>query len=190
MRCIRILALVGMLLLAAILMLALPASAESSKTPFDVYEVSCDVTPGIQWVAGHTLHVRGQESQNIFYDPETFEILGENSIVSNVNSDLNTGQANLFGTFSAIYLPESNTGTFDGTWNGELSPASGFVGRALGHGTDDITGKKIKVTVRGVDLSEVPPELWIILSEPPWTECEVFGGIFRDTGFIHNRGAN
>jgi hypothetical protein len=168
-------------------MLATPAAAESSKSPLDIYEIACVVDPGIAWTAGHTFHVRGQRNHSITYDPVTFAISGEISGVLNLNLDLLTDQVTFFGTFSQIYLPESNTGTFDGTANGKSSPDSGFLGRGVGHGTGDLTGKKTKTTIRSVDFSEIPPELWVILGQPPWTECDWIFGINRSTGFIHSR---
>ncbi|MCP4204595.1 MAG: hypothetical protein GY769_22025 [bacterium] len=190
MKRIGVLPLAGIFLLAGILMLATPASAKSSKTPLDFYEIACALDAGIAWTAGQTFHVRGQRTHNISYDPVTFEVSGESSNVFNLNWNLNTGQGTSFGTFSQIYLPESDTGTFDGTWNGKSSPDGGFLGRGVGHGTADLTGKKTKSKIRSVDFSEIPPELWFILGQPPWTECDWIFGINRVTGFIHSRGNN
>ena len=180
----RVSQLTGALLLAGLLLLVPPA--ESSKTPVDIYEAVCLVTPATQWVADNTLYVRGQHNQSVFYDPVTFEEVGTNSVIGNVNVDLQTGELDYFGTFSGIYLVESDTGTFDGTWNGHESLEAGFFGHAIGRGTEELAGRKIKLSLRGVDPSEVPPELLAILSQPPWTDCLV--GIFRDTGFVHGRG--
>ena len=179
-----------LIVLAGTLALAGPAFGASHKTPFQVYEVACLVAPGTQWVAGQTVHLRGRMSQHIFYDAVSFEIAGENSVVGSFNMNLATGESSWFGTFSGIYLPESDTGTFEGTWHGRLTPDDGFLGRARGRGTGDLTGKRMKLQYRSLDPSELPLEMLIILSQAPWTECEEIAGIFLDTGFIHSPGGN
>jgi hypothetical protein len=176
------------LVLAGILILAAPAAAKSTRTPYDFYEVLCVESPGIQWQAGNTLHVRGQVNQNILYDAVTFENTGSNTVIANVNVNLTTGRQQFFGTYSAVLLPESASGTFDGTWHATLETDGSFLGKAVGQGADENRGKKGKFTLNGVDPNALPPELLIILSQPPWTECQDFGGIFRDIGFIHKRG--
>jgi len=162
-----------------------PASAGSSKSPVEWYMLLCIEDPGIQWIAGNTLHTRGVVSQGITYDTQTFEVVGENSQVLNANFNFNTGQVVWWAVFSLIYLPESETGTFDGTLNGKNA-----VGQAVGHGKGELTGKKLKGDIFQLDSTEVPPEIWDILSQPPWTECGEFGGIYLNTGLIHSRGGN
>ena len=183
----RVSALTGIFLLAGIFVLTPPASA--SKTPFDAYEVVCIVTPGDAWVEGDTLNIRGQHNRTTLYDAETFEPVGWNSIIANANFVIpplppaSAGQ--LWGTFSSVYLPESETGTFGGTWYGEQGPGGlDYFGSAVGRGTEELIGKKIRVTLRGLAPEEMPPELLAIVLA---TDCELVG-VYRDTGFIHGGG--
>ena len=187
MKDIRGVAFAGVVLLSGTLTLESPAEARSSRTDFEVYEVACVLEPGIEWTAGSTLHVRGQMSHAVFYEPETFEVLGQNSVVSNIDQNLVTSQGRASGTFSGVLLPQSTTGTFDGTWRGRFG-SEGGCGRGVGHGTGELAGSKIKHTLCRVSSSDVPPELLMILAQPPWTDCMQFGGILHVEGFVLRRG--
>ena len=172
------------LVLVGILILAAPAAAKSTKTAYDFYEVVCLETPGIPWQAGSTLHIRGQVNQNVLYDAEA-NIIGSNTVIANVNINLQTGRQQLFGTFSSILLPESETGTFDGGWHATAWPDGSFRGKAVGQGTGENRGKKARFDLNNVDPSTLPQAILDILSPPP---CASFLGIFLDTGFVHTRG--
>lgn len=173
-------------LVAAALLLSAPVFAGSIRTPFEAYQILCVVDPGTQWVDGTTLHIRGQLAHEITYGPPTFEIVGQNSLVINSNIDLVTGYITTSGSFSLHYLPASPTGTFDGRLNAR-GIGEDWRGKAVGHGTGDLKGQKIKGVIQPVPLAEVPPELLYALTQPPWTECPQIGGVFRNVGYIQHR---
>jgi hypothetical protein len=180
----KIMALTGIFLVAMVITSAAAAPAKSTKTPVDVWEVSCMQDPGIVWISEDgILHIRGQVTMATFYDSSDFAIVGYDTIVSNANLDPVTSTGTLFGTWSATYLPASETGTFDGSWNARLSGGIAAVGKAVGHGTGDLRGVKMKLNLL-VDPADPPPAgLFTSADFPP---CDPIFGITHDTGFIHN----
>ncbi len=180
----RIMALVSLLLVASVFIPATPSVAKATRTPVEFWEVNCLIDPGLQWVSEEgVLHIRGQLTQNTFYDPVSFEIVGSNAVVSNANLDPATFSGTLSGKFSLFYLPMSDTGTFDGSWNGKLTGGVAFTGRAVGHGTGELRGMKIKQRLVGDPANPPPPGLF---TAPGFTPCEPIGGIIFDSGFVLN----
>jgi hypothetical protein len=180
----------GVLLLAATLLAGNPLLAKSVKTPVDFYEVSCATSPGVSWEEGNSGHLRGATSWSLFYQEGNPDPIGMDSIVVNINENLVTGKQEVFGTFSLTY-PLEDDGTFDGRWTAKFDPAvPSFLGRAVGHGTGDLTGKKMKLNLEAVFL---PPD-WIlgILDDSRWTEppCLFLTGVSHVTGFIHSPKGN
>jgi hypothetical protein len=92
------------LLLVASLTAASPSTAKTTRTPVDVFEISCIQIEGMTWTSGEMFHLRGRVSQSVLYDPTTLEELGGNLILGNVNLNLTTGNGIFFGTSSGIYL--------------------------------------------------------------------------------------
>ena len=192
----QILALAGALLVAALLILASPSAADpmKNKTAVDVWEVSCLVDPGIQWLSAEgILHVRGRVSQATFYESGSFDIVGSDTIVSNanlshVNLDPLTFDGSLFGTWSAVYLPASNSGTFDGAWHARLTDGGFAVGKAVGQGSGELRGKKMKLNLVVDPIDDPPPPGLFSASGFPPCDPSLIVGIIHDTGFVHNPG--
>jgi hypothetical protein len=185
----QILALACVLVMAALISAA-PSVAKSTKTPAEFWEVSCLVEPGLEWIDDEgVLHIRGQITQSAFYELQNFTIVGSNAIVSNANVDPATFSGNLFGTWSAIYLPASSSGTFDGSWNFKLVDGASGVGRAVGHGTGDLRGMKMRLKLVS-DPADPPPSG--LFASPDFPPCDptTIVGILLDTGFIHNPRGN
>ena len=195
----QVLAVVVLLLIVGLTAAAGPATAKSTKSDVDFWEVSCMVDPGIEWVEDGVLHGRGRLSTTILYandppqDPPVWEVVGSDTVIGNINLDLATGQGRLFGTWSLIYLPESLSGTFDGTWNGSIQfvPPPVFVivyGRAVGHGTGELSGMKMKLKLVGDPNADPPPPYLLNPGLcPPGTE---YAGVSHVTGFIHKPRGN
>jgi hypothetical protein len=183
------LALAGVILVAGVLIPTTPSIAKSTRTPVDLWEVSCMVDPGLEWMADGVLHVRGRVTQATFYDPENFTVIGSDAIISNANLDPTTFSGNLFGTWSAIYLPASSSGTFDGSWTAKLIGGVEAIGRAVGHGTGDLRGMKMRLSLVADPAAPPPPGLFASPEFPPCDPALIIG-ILRDTGFIHNPRGN
>jgi hypothetical protein len=89
------------------LVFAGPSSAKSTQTPVDFWEVSCLVSPGMDWVSEDgVLHGRGRVTEVTLYAYNSVamaaEIVGSSTAVGNANIDLATGDGRLFGTVSLI----------------------------------------------------------------------------------------
>lgn len=180
------LALAGVFLVAGSLISAGPSTAESTKTPVDFWEVVCLVDPGIEWLDDDgVLHIRGRISQGTFYDAEDFTVVGSDAIIANANIDLATGNGAFFGTWSAVYLPASATGTFDGAWNARLTGGIALSGKAVGQGTGELRGMKMKVNLLSDPADPPPAGLFVAPGFPPCNPATI-AGIDHATGFIHN----
>jgi hypothetical protein len=80
---------------AAVQVVASPAMARATKTPFSATETSAPVQEGTSWVSGHIFHVRDE------VDAGTVTGDLEGTIIStvNLNVDMNTGKGELHGSF-------------------------------------------------------------------------------------------
>lgn len=171
-------------LLLASLTAASPSLAQTTWTPVDVFEISCVQVPGMTWTSGEMLHMRGQMSQSTLYDPATLEVVGTNFILGNANLNQTTGNGVFFGTSSGLLLPVSETGTFDGPWTVQVS--SGVLsGHAIAHGTGELEGQTMRVTLVNLDFAEAAAVLQQLAAQGR-LPCPLQGitGVFRDTGAI------
>ena len=114
---------------AAVQLVASPAMARATKTPFSAMETSVPVQEGKTWVSGHIFHVRGEVDAG----PVTGDLDGTITIHVNLNVDMNTGKGELYGTFTIATDAVSWSGHFTGAISGPLSS-----GRFGGQGTDGI----------------------------------------------------
>lgn len=173
------------LVLVAVVVAMAPATAWAKKVPIDFYEIGCVTEPGelILTADGREAHLIGEIGRALFYDVETFEVVGENATVANFLVKTATNRMRLCGTFSGLLPTYAGANTFDGTWSGVVR-ADGFSGRALGHGTFSFRGDQLKLTVQSVDPDAMPVALQEILSRRPWKRCEQLIGPNRVTGFI------
>lgn len=176
---------VVLILALAVVAVAAPSSAESSKSPVAFWEVSCLVDPGIEWVEDGVLHGRGRIVHAVLYDSVTFDVDGYDTVVSNINLDLATGEGSIFGTWSAVYLPESATGTFDGTYTAKIVfTATGVSawGKAVGHGTGELRGMKMRL---GLSSDPPPAQLLDVIAADNPCSPHPPAAIGYDAGFIH-----
>jgi len=175
----------GVLLIVGAAVAAAPAVAKSMRMPVDFWEVSCETEPGRTWISDDgVLHNRGRVSQAVFYAYDESlgagVLVGEDTVVSNANLDPATFSGRVFGTFTLTYLPASELGTFDGKFTGSLTGGVSFIGRAVGHGTGPLRGKKMKLSFA---TPELPLWLLEVLEENP-PACGQSVGIYHDTGYI------
>ena len=170
--------------LLASLTAANPSLGQTTRTPVDVLEISCVQVPGMTWTSGEMLHMRGQMSQSTLYDPVTLEMVGTNFILGNANLNQETGNGVFFGTSSGLILSISATGTFDGPWTVQVR--SGVLsGHAIAHGTGELEGQTMRVTLVNLDPAEAAAVLQQLAAQgrlpcPP----EGISAVFRDTGAI------
>ncbi len=162
-------------------------SVAKVATQIDLFEIACLESPGMTWVTGDeekVLHLRGQVSLSVLYDVETLEVVGGNTIVGNADLNQATGKGSFCGTFSTVYLPASETGTFDGRWTLNIN-SGGFSGRAVGQGTGDLRGRILRVRVQGLSEADAASLLQQLVGLgrlycPPSS----ITGILRDVGVI------
>jgi hypothetical protein len=112
---------------AAVQVVASPAMARATKTPFSATETSVPVQEGTTWISGHIFHIRGEVDAG----PVTGDLEGTITITVNLNVDMNTGKGELFGTFTLATDEVTWSGSFAGAISGPLSS-----GRFGGQGTD------------------------------------------------------
>ena len=129
-----------------------PAAAEATSTPFSAYEATCNIVPGDVTVTGNMLHIRGQINTNQVIATEVTQT-GTNTVVVNVNLNLNNGSGAAYGTFSLD--PDAISGTWQGSFSGHISDFV-FTGKAVGHGTGDLSGQKVMVDIEDIDPAALP----------------------------------
>jgi len=185
----QIVALASVLLVGGVVVSASSSAAKSTKTQVDFWEVGCVLDPGTSWISEDgVFHGRGRVATGVFYDADDFARVGTDTVVGNANLDPVTGTGRLFGTFSLEYLPDSYPGTFDGTWNSSLAGWVSSFGRAVGQGTGELHGMKMKLKLVGDPTVEIPDGLLAAVAADPEFPCALdeISGIGRDTGFIHS----
>ncbi len=110
-----------------------PALATSTKTPFSASTTVTEVDPGNTWMSGHIFHIRGEIDEG----PVSGDLVGSITLVINANIDLNSGMGRTFGNFTLATSDVTWEGSFSGAITGETSSE----GRFIGQGTD---GTKLK----------------------------------------------
>lgn len=82
--------LLPLIVVAALLLAAVPASAGSTQTPVSVTEYVCLKSPGEMWMEGDILHVRGQINENVIV--ASGQVWGINTASIDYNVNTKTGQ--------------------------------------------------------------------------------------------------
>lgn len=103
--------LLPLLVVAALALTALPASAQSTMTPVQATEYVCLNTPGSAWMDGNVYHVRGQVNENVVVSEG--QIWGINTAVVNFDYNLQTGQIVVHA--QADFVPLGAAGGYAGT---------------------------------------------------------------------------
>lgn len=133
----------------AVQMVASPALAKATKTPFSATETSGPIQEGKTWVSGHILHIRGEVDAGTV----TGDLEGTITIGLNLDLDLNTGTGHVYGTFAIATESVTWSGSFTGAITGEAQSS----GRFGGQGTDgtNLLGHFTQIGENTFDLSGV-----------------------------------
>ncbi len=118
-----------LIVIAALLLTVIPASAEAIRTPINAIEYVCLNTPGNAWMEGNVYHVRGQINENVVV--ANGQVWGINTASIDFNYNLKTGQ--IVVAAKADFVPLSADGGYTGT---------GFF-RFFGAGNNPIIGVSI-----------------------------------------------
>jgi hypothetical protein len=179
----------GVILLLGMLISA--GSSEAKTTEIDQWAVGCVVYPGADWISDGVLHGRGRAEAIVNYsyddDAGAAVIVGSGTSISHIELDLATGDADMWGVFSMIYLPLSAEGTFDGDWTANLVGFMLASGWGTAEGTGPVSHSKLRMSMEG---DTVP--LWLedeLAIRPP--PCgRVNASIFHNLGAIRGRPVN
>lgn len=150
----RFLALFALALCTALIAVA-PAAARATRTQFEAIEATCDIVPGNVKITGNVLHIRGQINTNRVVATDATQT-GTNTVVLNVDLNLDNGSGAAYGTFSLD--SDAFTGTWEGSFSGQITDFV-FTGQAVGQGTGDLSGQKVMVDLQDIDpatLSDNP----------------------------------
>ena len=133
----------------AVQMVASPAIAKATKTPFSATETQAVIQEGRTWISGHIGHVRGEVDAG----PVTGDIEGTITITVNLNIDLNTGIGELFGKV----VIATDIVTWSGSFTGKITGPDQSSGRFSAQGTDGtkLLGHFTQVGENTFDLSGV-----------------------------------
>lgn len=117
------------MLTAALLLAAAPASAESMRTPVDAVEYVCMQAPGDMWMDGNVFHVRGRVNENVVV--ANGQVWGINTASIDFDYNLKTGQLIVRGR--ADFVPLGVEGGYAGM---------GFF-RMFGSGNNPVIGVSV-----------------------------------------------
>jgi hypothetical protein len=102
--------LLPLLVITALLLTVVPASAESARIPIDAIEYVCLNTPGNAWMEGNVYHVRGQINENVVVADG--QVWGINTASIDFDYNLKTGQIVVRGF--ADFVPTEGGGGYTG----------------------------------------------------------------------------
>jgi hypothetical protein len=119
--------LLPLIVIAALLLTVIPASAESIRTPVNAIEYVCLNTPGDAWMDGNVYHVRGQVNETVVV--ANGQVWGINTASIDFNYNLKTGQI-VVAVAKADFVPLGADGGYTGT---------GFF-RFFGSGSNPVIG--------------------------------------------------
>jgi hypothetical protein len=161
-----------------LLVMALGASAQATRTNVTAYEHDCLAQqPEKVWMEGNVLHVRGVVHKNVNVS-DTQEINGINTTVADADINMKTGYAYIRGTMSL--KPKGIQGTWEGTWI-FISSKKLNSGTAVAHGTGALEGKSLFLTL--YDTPTVPETASMCADfGPPESSNSRTEGYILDTG--------
>ncbi len=139
MRKLSILIVSFLVLVAALVLRASPAEASATTTRFTALDAACSITPGIQWVSGNVLHIRGEVDAKRIASSDP-RVNGSEHVVVNLDVNLTNGNGAGWGTF--VIRPDTIKGTWNGTFSGTIT-TNVFAGYGVGQGTGVLQGYKL-----------------------------------------------
>jgi len=147
------------LVVIAILVLVTPAAAKKLVlVRYTDIQAVCEILdPGVEWMDGNMLYVRGREriGSTIATDPWSVNPSGVNKTVVNYDLDLTTGIGYAWGSYNRLFDGDPDT-RLVGTWTGDLTTFVDFVGRFKGVGTGIYDGTINSGKLVSVPISELP----------------------------------
>lgn len=141
----------GILMLIALVLTIVPASARTTKIEVEAIQVNCSYAPGVFWVSDGIYHTRGglQSGPRIPLSPED-PIQELESVYStfNLNLNLKTLKGNGWGSFTGE--------GFEGIWNGKLTGNEQGIwdieGQSIGHGiSPEFEGWELRIEWESID---------------------------------------
>jgi len=128
-----------------------PATAATTRVPFNNININCDIVSQTMWVEDGILHIRDRIMEGaVDSDGDYHE--GSTRMVANANIDLATGYGSYWGTLE-IYPNAYPEGYWSGHWSVQVNKGKvGGIARLKGYG--EIDGLLSKA-----DLTPIPPPL-------------------------------
>lgn len=169
-----------LIVIAALLLTVLPASAESTRTPVNAIEYVCLNTPGNAWMEGNVYHVRGQVNENVVVS--NGQVWGINTASIDFDYNLKTGQ--IVVRAAADFVPLGADGGYSGIGFFRFFGAGNnpIIGVAAFQGYGTLKGQSIHLA----DMVPLGP------TDPAGaTYCENHGAYFDTTlwaGYILDSG--
>jgi hypothetical protein len=144
------------LMLIALILIVIPASAKATRIEVEAYEVKCYYNPGIEWESDGIYHARDgfQVGPRIpLSDEDPIQEMLEIESTVNLNLNFKTGEGNGWGKFTSE--------NFVGTWNGKLTewkPGIWVIsGKSVGHGVSpEFEGWQLRVEWETIDPAAFP----------------------------------
>jgi len=124
-----------------------PAAAKTTRTPFDNYNVGCEILEQTMWVSeGGIVHIRERELRSVVVTESPYHS-GPGKIVANANiTDPVNGYGNFWGTLE-IYPDAHPEGYWAGSFAVQVNKGmAGGIARLQGYGTLDGLSSKSELT--------------------------------------------
>lgn len=138
---------------------AAPAAARVGTTEAAGYEVTCGFEQGREWFSGDILHIRGEidTTRVVAYDAQTGllepRLTGTNTVVLNLNVNVVTGHGSVHG--STVLQPDGIAGAWETSYTGQIRDGVATL-MAVGKGTGDLAGMRLRVELQSIDLADAP----------------------------------
>ena len=142
-----------LIVITALLVSVMPASASTSRTPIELVEYVCMNTPGEAWTEGNVSHLRGQIHKAI--EVVNGEIWGINTASLDIDWNLKTGQLTARGF--ADLVPNGVNGGYAGVGAFRFygSGPMPIMGTWAAQGYGDLKGQFLRLDLVGESL---PPD--------------------------------
>lgn len=134
-------------------------AAQAQTTEATGYEVTCSIQPGSEWLSGDILHIRGEVAttrtvaSNLQTGKAEPRLIGTNTILLNIDVNTATGRGTLHG--STTFQPDGIAGTWETRFTGTIRDGIVAV-HAVGHGTGELAGMKLRAELQSIDLADAP----------------------------------
>lgn len=141
-----------LLVLMAIVLLVIPAVAQSSKASYTI--IACEIEqidPGTAWVSGdNVLHFRNEVVVHEVHSDEPL-LQGRNRVTRSGDINLSTGRAHIYGSFD--YQVTGVNGAWDGRFTIQAEPGLPYWGNGTAQGKGDLAGMTQKI-----QFAPLPPD--------------------------------